>query len=228
MRIFKELEDSYNISLPDKSTIVIRADGKNFSKLLKPFGVTDLDHADSMLDAAIETIKLTQNFVLAFVQSDEISIILSNEDSEKSQPWFGNRIQKITTITSSSMSVHYSGSMSYYKSKQIVGLFDARTFNIERKDVINYLRFRIKNGYSNTISKVYRFEMGKTDNKTLDTMEYELIENGFFIDSLYKFGTVIIKGDSGFDKIPVENVLSNLEEFVNHIFLSIEKRKADG
>lgn len=222
---FKELENSYNFGLPEKCTVVIRADGKNFSKLLKEFGPKDQGHAEAMLVAAIETIKLTQNFVIAFVQSDEISIILSNEDSEKAQAWFSNRIQKITTVVSSSMSVSYSNYMSSVKSKLFVGLFDARAFNIDIADISNYIISRVKNGYANMVSKVYRYEFGSIKNKRLDEMEAELIDNNFYIDNIYKFGSVIIKDDRGYSVINVSDVYNSFDEFINQVLLSIEQRR---
>ena len=224
-KLIEEIENSYDIFLPKNCTSIICCRGVGFSKVLKPYGGDDTDHIEAMIISAIETSKLMQNFVMAYVQSDKISFVLSNEDYEYSQAWFGNRILKLASVSASSVSINYTVLMSSYKNKLIRGIFDGKVFDLERKYLNDYLQSRIKSGYNNAISKIYRLNEGHTKDKSLTEMEVTLIEDNIEISNLFKYGTIIIKKDREINRINVSDIFDDTEYIVSSIFDDIRKRK---
>lgn len=88
--------------LPRRTYTVIRIDGKAFHTytkgLKKPFDKGLMDDMDSTASFLCQNI---QGAKLAYVQSDEISIVLTDFDSLQTDAWFDGNIQKIASISAS-------------------------------------------------------------------------------------------------------------------------------
>lgn len=107
---FKNLEDKcqyyrgltdYRI-LPNRD-ILVMLDGKNFSKLIKnnfkkPF---DDDFIDMMNKTAQFLCENVQGCKFAYVQSDEISLLITDYETSETDTLFGGRLCKIQSILSS-------------------------------------------------------------------------------------------------------------------------------
>ena len=84
--------------------VVIRLDGCAFHtwtkkmKLKTPF---DDVFIGIMQDTMMHLCKSIPSCVFGYCQSDEISLCLRNDMSDKTEPWFENRIQKICSVTAS-------------------------------------------------------------------------------------------------------------------------------
>ena len=98
----KEYEYVSRTYLTRKIPVIIRIDGKAFHSFTKgmcrPF--------DEILQKSmVETCKyLCQNIMgckLAYTQSDEISLLLVDYETNESQAWFSNNIQKMASISAS-------------------------------------------------------------------------------------------------------------------------------
>ena len=105
---FKNLEDRMlyyrgitDYVLPKKSYTMIMLDGKNFSsKIKKKFSLPfDDTFIDIMNKTAAYVCSQIQGAKLAYVQSDEISIILTDFDNDESTCYYGNRLSKILSIS---------------------------------------------------------------------------------------------------------------------------------
>lgn len=224
---FKDAEYLYDINLPQQTTIVVRVDGKNFSNLLKKFEPTDKDHDEAMTLSAIETIKHMSNFIIAHVQSDEISFVMSTEGFDGTQPWFGNRLQKLISVPAGLVSAYYTTLMTAAKNKLFVGTFDAKVFELSRKTLPFYLKYRIKNGYTNCISKVYSVEIGSTAFKTTPDMESALERAGIEVSERSRFGVLITKQDGIYGRISPAGIIDELPSIVDNIFEQTMSRKLD-
>jgi tRNA(His) 5'-end guanylyltransferase len=88
-RMKDNYEDRYRIYLTRRTPVIIRLDGKAFhtltSKCQRPF---DQHFINSMLYASEETAKEMQGFKLAYVQSDEVSFLLTDYDNLDTEAWF--------------------------------------------------------------------------------------------------------------------------------------------
>jgi tRNA(His) 5'-end guanylyltransferase len=83
--------------------------------------------------------------VLAYTQSDEISILLSDACDTKVEQWFGGNTDKINTIAASIVSVAFSEG--YGRAH-----FDCRSFFIPRSEVANYFLWRAQDCARNSLS----------------------------------------------------------------------------
>ena len=133
--------------LTRRTPVIMRLDGKAFHTLtrncVKPF---DIDLQDAMKATAIELCLEIQGAKIAYTQSDEISILLTDYDNLKTSPWFDYNIQKMCSIASAMASVKFS---SVWGS---TGLFDCRVFNIPKDEVMNYFVWRQKDWLRNSLS----------------------------------------------------------------------------
>ena len=96
---FNNLRGAFDIVVDKNKYIMMMLDGRSFSKMIKkdyelPF---DDGFINQMNQAAIEVLKGAQGAKLAYVQSDEISILLDSRNPE-SEAFFGGRIEKLLSI----------------------------------------------------------------------------------------------------------------------------------
>lgn len=107
---FKNLEDKclYYRGLTDyrilpNSNIIVMLDGKNFSHLIKNNFLKPFD--DNFIDMMNKTAKFlcenVQGCKIAYTQSDEISLLITDYDTDKSDTLFGGRLCKIQSILAS-------------------------------------------------------------------------------------------------------------------------------
>ncbi|KYC77067.1 hypothetical protein B4092_4804 [Bacillus licheniformis] len=151
----KGYENTYRMKLPKRMPIIIRIDGKSFHTytrgLEKPF--------DRYLTYAMwETCKyLAQNIMgckLAYTQSDEISLLLTNYDKLTTESWFDNNLQKIVSVSASLATAKFNEIMrEEYPEKQFA-LFDARAWVLPKDEVCNYFLWRQQDATKNSISMV--------------------------------------------------------------------------
>ena len=98
----KGYEDTFRYYLPKKTNLILRIDGKAFHSYTKnckrPF---DDNLMDDMNQTAIKLCEEIQGAKLAYVQSDEISILITDYDDIKTSAWFDNNLQKIVSVSAS-------------------------------------------------------------------------------------------------------------------------------
>lgn len=96
----KEYEKASDLKLISKRPVLIRIDGRAFHTFTKGF---KKPFDDILINTMKETAKYlcenVQNCVLAYTQSDEISLLLIDYEKLDTQPWFNNRVQKIVSTS---------------------------------------------------------------------------------------------------------------------------------
>ena len=105
MKVYENLERAY---LPKNSFVVLRLDGKAFHSLTK--GMERPFDNNFRLCMAYAMKCLCENVAgvkFAYTQSDEISLLLSDKASEETEPWFGNNLQKLVSVSSSICTVYF-------------------------------------------------------------------------------------------------------------------------
>ncbi len=95
----KSYENTFRHSLPIRTPVVLRLDGKAFhtvtANLAKPF---DERFMRIMDQTTIALCKEIQNAQLAYTQSDEISVLITPYTTFDTQPWVENNIQKTVSL----------------------------------------------------------------------------------------------------------------------------------
>ena len=96
----KQYEKITDQKLIRRMPVIIRLDGLSFHSFTRGFRKPFDDILiDSMQQTAMYLCKNVQNCVLAYTQSDEISLLLIDYEKFDTQPWFDNRIQKMVSTS---------------------------------------------------------------------------------------------------------------------------------
>jgi len=214
----KEYENCYRIYIPRRSYVIIRIDGKSFHTYTrnckKPF---DENLNNSFCNATLSACSQIQNCKFAYHQSDEISFVLTDFETIKTDAWFGNNIQKMVSIASSIFTAEFNRnelinsigtgtgrllnveSISSWK----MGEFDARVFLLPNYDeVINYLIWRQNDASKNSVQSLARtyFSHKELQNKNNSDLNEILFQKGINWNDL----PTQQKRGEGFYKIEVD------------------------
>jgi tRNA(His) 5'-end guanylyltransferase len=190
-----KIEDPYKALenprfLDASKPIVLRLDGKNFSKLSKMIGGGSNSELfnRAMAFTAQTLCKEIQGARLAYVASDEMSIIIYRQ-TETSQVWFNGRINKIESVAASIASVAFykylkSNTFDLLKSKNTllddIWAFDARAFNVHQSLLPDYLDTRKTKTYANAWHMFARdlFSHNECKEKSTSELIEMLVERG--------------------------------------------------
>lgn len=138
--------------LPRRTYTIIRLDGKAFHTFTKGF---EKPYDDKLMEAMDYTTKMLceniQGCKLGYVQSDEISLLITDFDKITTSAYFDGNIQKIASITASMASAYFNEKISTYTNR--LAFFDSRVFSIpDPVEVENYFIWRQKDAIRNAIS----------------------------------------------------------------------------
>ena len=94
-------EDRYRIYLTRRTPVIIRIDGNAFHTftrgMKKPFDDIMMATMQYTMKRLCENI---QGCVFGYTQSDEITLVLTDYTTIKTDAWFGYNVQKMTSILS--------------------------------------------------------------------------------------------------------------------------------
>jgi tRNA(His) guanylyltransferase len=167
-------EDRTRIKLPRRTYTIIRIDGKAFHTytkgLQRPFDdglIEDMNATTTYLCKNIQGAKF------GYVQSDEISLVLTDFDELGTHAWFDNNLQKMVSVAASMATSEFNrlrliracnNSMGDYIENLLteneiqkfrMAEFDARAFQIPFIDEVeNYFIWRQQDAVRNSISSV--------------------------------------------------------------------------
>lgn len=167
-------EDRTRIKLPRRTYTIIRIDGKAFHTYTKglerPFDqglIEDMNATTAYLCKNIQGVKF------GYVQSDEISLVLTDFDELGTHAWFDNNLQKMVSVAASMATAEFNRLRLIRACNDIMGdyvenllteneiqkfkmaEFDARAFQIPFIDEVkNYFIWRQQDAVRNSISSV--------------------------------------------------------------------------
>lgn len=206
--------------LPRRTYAIIRIDDKAFHTytrgLDKPF---DDGLMHDMNKTAIYLCNNIQGAKFAFVQSDEISIVLTDFDTLETSAWFDYEVQKITSVSASMATAKFNQmrtirfvNNNIEKGHDIIDSiwleklnklklaeFDSRVFSISYwGEVINYFIWRQNDAKTNSVSIVADslFSHNELMNKNNEEKKIMCLEAGVdwnALDDKYKYGRLIAK-----------------------------------
>lgn len=224
----KFYEKSFDLTLPPRMPILVRLDGMTFHtltrKLDKPF---DKNFMNLMVSTTLYLCTEVPSTVLAYSQSDEISLLLIYYRSLESEPWFGNRVNKIISYTSAKASSFFNRNLQTNQFKE--WCFDSRVWVMPEDDVSNYFVWRWKDWSRNSLSMVSRsfFSHKELINKKKSSMHEMLHNIGVNWATDYteqeKNGTIVEKEETGWLARPAPSFLEEWKEVVKSKFLKEER-----
>jgi tRNA(His) 5'-end guanylyltransferase len=156
-RIKDNYEDRTRYLLPRRTYTILRLDGKSFHTYTKGFKRPyDTNLMRIMDQTAIALCEQVQGVKLAFVQSDEISLVLTDFDTIHTDAWFQGNLQKMVSVAASIATVAFNNGMyldeDILASMDKVAYFDCRAFTVpDRMEVINTLIWRQQDATRNSI-----------------------------------------------------------------------------
>lgn len=210
----KSYEDSYRISLPIRMPVILRIDGKAFHSYTKGCKKpVDQGLVDTMNLTAKYLCENVQGCQIAYVQSDEISLLLNNFKTLDTQSWFDNTLQKMVSISASMASVKFTteswriwGHDQYDSASGDVhndpiikpAFFDSRAFVLPKEDVCNYFLWRQQDATRNSVQMLARTlyshkECNNKNNSELQEMCFKKGINWNDCPTSQKRGRCIIK-----------------------------------
>ena len=152
-RMKSQYEDRTRYMLPRRTYTIIRCDGKAFHtytrKFAKPF---DLIIETGMDAAARALFDEAQGANFAYIQSDEISVLLTDFTKPETSAWFDGNLQKICSVSASVCTMAFNR-IAKEAGMPSNALFDARVFVIpDPVEVENYFIWRQKDAERNSLS----------------------------------------------------------------------------
>ena len=185
--------------LKRRMPVVIRIDGKAFHTFTrgfqKPF---DMLLMKTMWETCKYLCANIQGCKIAYTQSDEISLLLTDYETLTTDAWFENNIQKMVSVSASMATLAFNKVFSqqvesllnenvrtpedyelnkkYYDIIQkciYTALFDSRVFNIPKEEVCNYFIWRQQDASRNSVQMVGRasFSDKQLYNKNCDMIQ---------------------------------------------------------
>ncbi len=135
--------------LPRRTYSIIRVDGKAFHSYLrgaeKPYDLQFMAYMDEVAKHLCHEIS---GAVFAYVQSDEISVLVTDFSAPGTQPWFGGVVAKQVSVSAS-----LATAVLNQRRPGRMALFDSRVFTIaDPVEVANYFVWRQKDCVRNSIS----------------------------------------------------------------------------
>lgn len=95
-------ENAFRYYLPKRMPIIIRIDGRAFHTFTRGFNRPFDEVLMSTMQQTAKTLcEQVAGCKMAYVQSDEISLLVTNDDTLETQPWFDNNLQKLVSLTAS-------------------------------------------------------------------------------------------------------------------------------
>jgi len=214
-RMKNNYEQAYSSYLPWRTPVIIRVDGRAFHTftrgMQRPFDDTFIDSMNRVtlkLCADIDTVRF------AYTQSDEISLLLHPYNKLASQPWFGNDIQKMVSI-SASLAASTFGLIYDH-----VVTFDSRCFALPEDEVCNYFIWRQQDAIRNSIQMVarYHYSHKQLHSKNCEEMLEMIKEAGDDWNAYsthYRRGRVCMKDSRGWLIYPDPPVFSEDRYYIN-------------
>lgn len=147
----REFEQYHNLKTPANSFVIIRCDGRSFSKLTsqlrRPF---DYEFHEAM-KATARALYTDFGALVGETHSDEISILLPRDSD-----FFGRSVEKLVSVSAGICSAAFS--------QYILGVFDSRIIPIPTvADVRKYFEWRRFDAWRNCVGMYYhKYEGGQT------------------------------------------------------------------
>lgn len=226
--IMKRIKDNYEnrnkTFLTRRIPVIMRLDGKAFHTytkgLDKPF---DEGLIEDMMNTAIYLCQQIQGAKCAYVQSDEINILITDYDKLNSEAWFDYNVQKMTSVSASLATGIFNQlrlnrvlenciEWDFIKEdidEMALANFDSRVFNIPKEEVGNYFLARQNDAVKNSIAMLAQslYSTKELHGKNGNDMQEMCFQKGYNWNNLStskKRGSFVVKNTYVNDKLVIE------------------------
>jgi len=202
----KKYESAYNGTYPIRLPLILRLDGVHFHtqvkkwKCEKPFDERMVDAMQFTAKYLCEQIGGAQ---IAYTQSDEITILIRDDMSNNSQPWYGKEINKILSVASAKATNAFN--FFYFTKKGVdpklsdMAEFDCRGYVLPEQEIYNAFLWRQRDFEKNSVQMLARAHFshnelkGKNGNQLQDMLMNDKEINWNNLPTHLKRGTCVVK-----------------------------------
>lgn len=184
----KRYERAAQTCLVRRMPVIIRVDGKAFHTLTRGL---DKPFSDKMMlamsDTAMALVDGIQGARLAYIQSDEISVLLTDFRTLGTQAWFDYEVQKMVSISAAIATREFTLFAQSGECPKLAGrptLFDSRCFNVPEDDVCNYFIWRQRDAVRNSIQG---FAQARFPHKTLLNLSCNELQDKLFKEAAFNW-----------------------------------------
>ena len=214
----KDYERCSEYILPKRIPVILRIDGRAFHTITRRrFGKNwSMEFTEQMIETAKTVQEDLQGCEICYSQSDEISFLLTDYKTIRTNPWFGYDLRKMISISASLASSVFS---------QLYGknvCFDSRAFSMPQDDVCNYFLWRQIDATRNAIQMAGREHFSpkqlfkKSCNDIQEMLFQELQINFNEYPTIRKRGFCLL-GKTEDREIPIFS--QNREYIENHVYV---------
>lgn len=229
---FKGYEAQYRVFIPSNSRVMMRLDGKSFSKYTRGFRKPyDLRLMDAMDETTKFLCQEIQGVKMGFCQSDEITLYFDDLKSEETQLWFGGNISKMISISASMASAKFNS----LGIKDKLAFFDSRVFIVpSNMEAYNGFLWRQQDCLRNAIQMYAQclFSSKQLENKhTGDLLEMCLEQGRDFEDEIgksmpeFKYGRTFLKESLICSNVEYFDARSNEVKIIPEVIRSSWQKK---
>lgn len=213
MKGYENIERRY---MTRRTPTLIRLDGKAFHTFTKGFQRPfDMVLMKSMWETAQYLCKNVMGCKIAYTQSDEITLLLTDYNALTTQAWFDKNIQKMVSVSASMATMAFNNAFNdiynsidlddvadyvdIYKRRMNTAMFDSRVYNIPKEEVCNAFIWRQQDATRNSIQMVGQanFSHKQLNNKTCNQIQEMLFQekeiNFNDLPTYQKRGVCIVK-----------------------------------
>jgi len=170
--------NSSDYHLLNRVPVIININGRSFHKVTslldKPYCSK---FSDSMLSTMVKLCMDIEGAVFAYQHNDNIAIVVRNDQTNETLPWYDNRIQKICSITSSIATQHFNMFANNVE-LNLLGdvLFTSQVFCVPNmQEAINTMIYNQQHNFHVTIQLSCFYELlKKYDKNTIKEMMSDL------------------------------------------------------
>ena len=196
----KGYENAYRMYLPQRLPVIVRVDGRAFHTLTKCFKRPfDFLFHNVMVKTATALCQEISGAKIAYTQSDEISVLITNNDTIDTQPWFGNNLQKLVSLAASIATLSFNNALrreslskvadtlensiylnGIYHNAWLHATFDARAFVLPEDEVCNYFHWRQTDATRNSIQMAAQalYSHKELHGKNCDDLQEMIFQKG--------------------------------------------------
>lgn len=188
-RMKENYENRSKTYLTRRTPVLLRLDGCHFHTftkgLKKPYDSLFIEVMQRTTKSLCESI---QGCKFGYVESDEISLLLTDYDTLQTDAWFDYSVQKICSVAASMAAMFFNRHLKecalqefddkdYYntllKKIELGGYFDARAFNLPEHEVVNYFIWRQNDATRNSIQGLAQANFSQKQLQGLNTSQLQ-------------------------------------------------------
>lgn len=168
----KRYEHQTRHVLPKRTYTLVRLDGRAFHSytrgLDRPF---DLGLVEDMDGTAVELCRAMAGAEFAYVQSDEISVLLTDFENHGTEPWMGGVLQKVVSLSASEATLAFNLRRLHRAGPGAArATFDSRAWTVsDPNEVMNYFVWRQRDCVKNSVTMAALSVCGHRELEGLDS-----------------------------------------------------------